>query len=166
MIVVLMGVSGSGKTKIGRALAASLGWPFYDADDLHPPANVAKMSAGIPLTDDDRWPWLDRIVDELARVGANGGNAVLACSALRQVYRDRLARAGDVRFVYLKGDLETIAARLAMRSHKYMPASLLPSQFATLEAPADALVIDIRADVAAKIAAIRAWIKLAAADIE
>ena len=166
MIVVLMGVSGSGKTKIGRALAASLGWPFYDADDLHPPANVAKMSAGVPLTDDDRWPWLDRIVDELARAGANGGNAVLACLALRQVYRDRLARAGDVRFVYLKGDLETIAARLAMRSHKYMPASLLPSQFATLEAPADALVIDIRADVAAKVAAIRAWLKLAAADIE
>ena len=166
MIVVLMGVSGSGKTKIGCTLAASLGWPFYDADDLHPPANVAKMSAGIPLTDDDRWPWLDRIVDELARAGANGGNAVLACSALRQVYRDRLARAGDVRFVYLKGDLETIAARLAVRSHKYMPASLLPSQFATLEAPADALVIDIRADVAAKVAAIRAWLKLAAADIE
>jgi len=166
VIVVLMGVSGSGKTKIGCALAASLGWPFYDADDLHPPANVAKMSAGSPLTDDDRWPWLDRIVDELARAGANGGNAVLACSALRQVYRDRLARAGDVRFVYLKGDLETIAARLAVRSHKYMPASLLPSQFATLEAPADALVIDIRADVAAKIAAIRAGLKLAAADIE
>jgi len=166
VIVVLMGVSGSGKTKIGRALAASLGWPFYDADDLHPPANVAKMSAGIPLTDDDRWPWLDRIVDELARAGANGGSAVLACSALRQVYRDRLARAGDVRFVYLKGDLEMIAARLAVRSHKYMPASLLPSQFATLEEPADALVIDIRADVAAKIAAIRAWLKLAATDIE
>jgi gluconokinase len=166
VIVVLMGVSGSGKTKIGRALAASLGWPFYDADDLHPPENVAKMSAGIPLTDDDRWPWLDRIVDELARAGANGGNAVLACSALRQVYRDRLARAGDVRFVYLKGDLETIATRLAARSHKYMPASLLPSQFATLEEPADALVIDIRADVAEKIAAIRAGLKLDAADIE
>jgi gluconokinase len=166
VIVVLMGVSGSGKTKIGRALAASLGWPFYDADDLHPPANVAKMSAGIPLTDDDRWPWLDRIVDELARAGANGGSAVLACSAPRQVYRDRLGRAGDVRFVYLKGDLETIATRLATRSHKYMPASLLPSQFATLEEPADALVIDIRADVAAKIAAIRAGLKLAAADIE
>ena len=161
MIVVVMGVSGSGKTKIGRTLAASLGWPFYDADDLHPPANVAKMSAGIPLTDDDRWPWLDRIVDELTHAGA-GGNAVLACSALRQVYRDRLARAGDVRFVYLKGDLATIAARLVTRSHKYMPASLLPSQFATLEEPSDALVIDIRAsaDVAAKVAAIREGLKL------
>jgi gluconokinase len=164
MIVVVMGVSGSGKTKIGRELAASLGWPFYDADDLHPAANVAKMSAGIPLTDDDRWPWLDRIVDELTHAGVDGGNAVLACSALRQVYRDRLARAGDVRFVYLKGDLATIAARLAKRSHKYMPASLLPSQFATLEEPTDALVIDIRAspDVAAKVAAIREGLKLSA----
>jgi gluconokinase len=166
VIIVVMGVSGSGKTKIGRALAASLRWPFYDADDLHPPENVAKMSAGIPLTDDDRWPWLDRIVDELTRAGADGGNVVLACSALRQVYRDRLARAGDVRFVYLKGDLETIAARLATRSHKYMPASLLPSQFATLEEPTDALVIDVRADVAEKIAAIRAGLRLTPADIE
>jgi gluconokinase len=166
VIIVVMGVSGSGKTKIGRTLAASLDWPFYDADDLHPPENVAKMSAGIPLTDDDRWPWLDRIVEELTRAGADGGNAVLACSALRQVYRDRLARAGDVHFVYLKGDLETIAARLAARSHKYMPASLLPSQFATLEEPTDALVIDIRADVAEKIAAIRSGLKLPAADIE
>ena len=91
---------------------------------------------------------------------------MLACSALRRVYRERLARAGDVRFVYLKGDLETIAARLAARSHKYMPASLLPSQFATLEEPADALVIDVRADVAAKIAAIRAGLKLGATDIQ
>ena len=156
MIVVLMGVSGSGKTKVGRTLAASLGWSFYDADEFHPPANVAKMAAGTPLTDDDRWPWLDRIVDVLRQAGAEGRNAVLACSALRQVYRDRLARAGDVRFVYLKGDRATIAARLATRTHEYMPASLLPSQFATLEEPADALVIDVRNDLEAKIGAIRA----------
>ena len=155
MIVVLMGVCGSGKTKVGRALAESLGWPFYDADDYHPPANVVKMAAGVPLTDEDRWPWLDRIVEELAHAGANDGNAVLACSALRQIYRDRIARAGNVRFVFLKGDLATIAARLATRSHKYMPASLLPSQLATLEEPADALVVDIRADLQAKIATIR-----------
>src|SRR5438874_5671287 len=161
-----MGVAGSGKTRVGRALAESLGWPFHDADDFHPPANVAKMAAGLPLTDDDRWPWLDRIVDALRQIAVDGGNAVLAGSAVRQIYRDRIARAGNVRFVYLKGDLATIAARLAVRSHKYMPASLLPSQFATLEEPADALVIDIRADVAAKVAAIRAWLKLAAADIE
>ncbi|HEY3178360.1 MAG TPA: gluconokinase [Casimicrobiaceae bacterium] len=155
MIVVLMGVCGSGKTKVGRALAESLGWPFHDADDFHPPANVAKMAAGIPLTDDDRWPWLDRMVDELAHAGADDGNAVLACSALRQIYRDRIARAGNVRFVFLKGDMTTIAERLATRSHKYMPASLLPSQFATLEEPSDALVVDIRADIQAKIATIR-----------
>ena len=155
MIVVLMGVSGSGKTKVGRTLAASLGWSFYDADEFHPPANVAKMAAGTPLTDDDRWPWLDRIVDVLRQAGAEGRNAVLACSALRQVYRDRLARAGDVRFVYLKGDRATIAARLATRTHEYMPASLLPSQFATLEEPADALAIDVSDDLEAKIDAIR-----------
>ncbi len=163
MIVVLMGVCGSGKTRVGRALAESLAWPFYDADDYHPPANVAKMTAGVPLTDDDRWPWLDRIVEELAHAGANDGNAVLACdgnavlacSALRQIYRDRIARAGNVRFVFLKGDLATIAARLAARSHKYMPASLLPSQLATLEEPADALVVDIRADIQVKVATIR-----------
>jgi gluconokinase len=155
VIVVLMGVCGSGKTKVGRALAESLGWPFYDADDYHPPANVAKMAAGVPLTDDDRWPWLDRIVEELAYAGADDGNAVLACSALRQIYRDRIARAGNVRFVFLKGDLATIAARLATRSHKYMPASLLPSQLATLEEPVDALVVDIRADIQVKIATIR-----------
>jgi len=154
VIVVLMGVAGSGKTRVGRALAESLGWPFYDADDFHPPANVAKMAAGIPLTDDDRWPWLDRIVDELAHAGADDSNAVLACSALRQIYRDRIARAGNVRFVFLKGDLATIAARLATRSHKYMPASLLPSQFATLEEPADAFVVDIRADIQAKVVTI------------
>ena len=164
MIVVLMGVSGSGKTRVGRALAESLDWPFHDADDFHPPANVAKMAAGIPLTDDDRWPWLDRIVDSLRQAGANGGNAVLACSALRQIYRDRIARAGNVRFVFLKGDLATIAERLAVRSHKYMPASLLPSQFATLEDPADALVVDIRADIRAKVATIREGLKLSAAN--
>ena len=155
MIVVLMGVCGSGKTRVGRALAESLGWPFYDGDDYHPPANVAKMAAGVPLTDDDRWPWLDRIVEELAHAGADDGNAVLACSALRQIYRDRIARAGNVRFVFLKGDLATIAARLATRRHKYMPASLLPSQLATLEEPADALVVDISADIQAKILTIR-----------
>ena len=110
MIVVLMGVCGSGKTTIGRALAASLGWPFHDADDFHPPTNVEKMAAGIALDDADRWPWLDRIVDELAYAGADRGHVVLACSALRQKYRDRLAHAGNVRFVYLKGDATTIAA--------------------------------------------------------
>ena len=160
MIVVLMGVCGSGKTTIGRALAASLGWPFHDADDFHPPTNVEKMAAGIALDDADRWPWLDRIVDELAYAGAGHGHVVLACSALRQKYRDRLTHAGNVRFVYLKGDATTIAGRLADRAHKYMPASLLPSQFATLEEPVDALIVDIRADVTAQVAAISAGLRL------
>jgi gluconokinase len=156
MIVVMMGVSGAGKTTTGQALAKALGWPFRDADDLHPPANVEKMRAGIPLTDDDRWPWLDRVVEEMRRVEETDGHVVVACSALKRTYRDRLAAAGDVRFAYLAGDYDTIAGRLAERRHKYMPATLLSSQFATLEVPADALVIDIRASVDEQVAAIRA----------
>lgn len=162
MIVVLMGVSGSGKSTVGTALASRLGWPMLDADDLHPPDNVAKMAAGIPLTDDDRWPWLDRVVDELRRLTISGGHAVLACSALRKAYRDRLARAGDVRFVHLRGGEATIAARLASRRHRYMPAGLLGSQFATLETPADAIDIDIEASVEAQVDAIVAALGLAA----
>ena len=164
MIVVLMGVCGSGKTKVGRALAREIGWPFLDADDFHPEANVAKMAAGVPLTDDDRWPWLDRLVSETAAIGARGGHAVLACSALKQAYRDRLARAGNVRFVYLKGDRAAIEPRVASRKSHYMPASLLASQFATLEEPVDATVVDIRLPLAAKLQTIRAQLKLAAGD--
>jgi gluconokinase len=151
MIIVLMGVSGSGKSTVGVALAKALGWPLVEGDDLHPPANVAKMAAGIPLTDADRWPWLDRIVVELRRIIASEGNAVLACSALKQSYRDRLAQAGDIRFVYLRGDRQTIAARLAARRHRFMPATLLDSQFAALEAPDDAIDVDIRASVDAQV---------------
>jgi len=151
-----MGVSGSGKSVVGQALAAALGWPFLDADDFHPEANVAKMAAGTPLTDDDRWPWLDRLAAEMGAINARGASAVLACSALRQAYRDRLVPAGDVRFVYLKGDHETIAARIAGRRHRYMPATLLASQFATLEEPPDALVVDVRLPVAAQVEAIAA----------
>jgi gluconokinase len=154
MIVVLMGVSGSGKSTTGAALAAALGWRLIDADDLHPPQNVAKMAAGIPLTDDDRWPWLDRIVDTLRRTTAEGANVILACSALKQRYRDRLAQAGDVRFVHLRGDPQTIAARLATRHHRYMPAALLESQFAALEVPSDAIDVDITMSVDAQVAAI------------
>jgi gluconokinase len=156
VIVVLMGVSGCGKTAVGRALAADLGWPFVDADDYHPEANVAKMAAGTPLTDADRWPWLDRLADEMAALNERGADAVFACSALKQVYRDRFSRAGDVRFVHLKGDYETIAARVATRTHRYMPAALLTSQFATLEEPHDAIVVDVRDAISAKIAKIRA----------
>jgi gluconokinase len=159
LIVVLMGVSGCGKTVVGQALAASLGWPFLDGDDFHPAENVAKMAAGTPLTDADRGPWLDRLAREIRGVLAAGGHAVLACSALRQAYRDRLAAGGgsqgDVRFVHLKGDTATIAARLASRHHRYMPAALLASQLATLEEPADAIVVDIRGSVDDEVASIR-----------
>ena len=149
-----MGVSGSGKSTVGPVLAAELNWPFLDADTLHPPANVAKMANGVPLTDADRWPWFDRIVAEMRRYAAAGKNVVIACSALKQAYRDRLASGGSVRVVYLKGDAETIAPRLAGRRGHFMPPSLLASQFATLEEPDNAIVVDIAQPVAAQVAAI------------
>ena len=148
MIVVLMGVCGCGKTTVGRALTERLGWPFHDADDFHPAVNVAKMAAGEPLNDDDRRPWIERLTSEMAAINGRGGDAVLACSALKQSYRDQLAHAGDVHFVYLRGDEATIAPRLAARGDHYMPASLLASQFAALEEPRDATVVDIRSSLA------------------
>jgi gluconokinase len=154
MIVVLMGVSGSGKSTVGTALAARLGWPMIDADDLHPAANVEKMRAGTPLTDEDRAPWLDRVVDAARAASVRSGNVVLACSALKQRYRDRIRQAGDVRFVHLTGRADVIAERLAARRHRYMPASLLASQIATLEAPGDAIVIDVDATVDVQVQAI------------
>jgi gluconokinase len=153
MIVVVMGVCGCGKTTVGRALADRLGWPFFDADDFHPQANVAKMAAGVALSDEDRGPWLDRLAAEMRAVARTGQHAVLACSALKESYRRRIARGiasvdgdegFDVRIVYLKGDADTIQPRLALRSGHYMPPSLLASQFAALEEPTDAMVIDIR----------------------
>jgi gluconokinase len=160
MIVVVMGVSGSGKTTIGRALADELGWPFLDADDFHPAGNVAKMAAGTPLADADRWPWLDALAAKIAAVLAAGGHAVLACSALREAYRARIAagarRPDDIRFVHLEGDRATIAARLAARQHRYMPATLLDSQFATLETPVDAIKVDVRQTIPGQVAQIRA----------
>jgi gluconokinase len=155
MIVVVMGVCGCGKTTVGKALAAALGWRFFDADDFHPPANIEKMAAGIPLTDTDRWPWLDRLAAEMGAIERAGGHAVLACSALRQAYRDRLAVAGDVRFVHLRGDRATIAARVAARPGHYMPATLVDSQFAALELPAEAIDVDITLPVADQVAVVR-----------
>jgi gluconokinase len=162
VIVVVMGVAGCGKTTVGRALAQELGWTFVEADDLHPRANVAKMASGIALTDEDRWPWYDRIVAELRRRAGRGEHVVLACSALRRAYRERLARAGALRFVYLKADAVTIAARLGARQGHFMPASLLASQLATLEEPADAIVSDAAQNVAAQVAAIARALREAA----
>ena len=156
-----MGVSGCGKTTIGRALAETQSWPFLDADDFHPATNVDKMRAGTALTDDDRRPWLDGLAAEMTAINARGGNAVLGCSALKEAYRDRLARGGDVRIVYLKGDRATIEPRLAARAGHYMPPSLLTSQFAALEEPANAIVVDIRLSATEQVAAIRDALSLA-----
>lgn len=141
--VVVMGVSGSGKSTIGKLLAERLGWVFRDADDDHPSENVAKMASGTPLTDADRAPWLAILARRIANAQSNNQPLVLACSALKQSYRDQLAAGSSgVRFVYLKGTREEIAARVAERHH-FMPASLLDSQFATLEEPDDAIVVSI-----------------------
>ena len=138
--IVLMGVAGSGKTTVGRLLAHKLGWSFHDADDFHPPANIEKMRQGIPLVDEDRWPWLDRL-NALLRTETD---VVLGCSALKQSYRARLADdVEDVRWVHLTGSFELIAARLSARKGHYMPSTLLASQFQTLEPPRDALLLDV-----------------------
>jgi gluconokinase len=152
MIVLVMGVAGSGKTTIGEALALELGWPFIDADDYHPPENVAKMKAGVPLEDADRWPWLSILNNELKRLE----DAVLACSALKASYRERLAQ-GIERFttVYLDGDFALINERMKSRRHRYMPPALLKSQFAALEPPADAIRVDVAADPSSCVALIR-----------
>lgn len=148
MMAIVMGVSGCGKTTIGRALARELGCEFLDADDFHPVANIRKMASGTALTDDDRWPWLDAIVAAMHEHAAQGRGTVIACSALKETYRERLRRGGGVldelRIVYLKGDAATIAGRLASRGGHFMPAVLLASQFAALEEPEDAIVVDIR----------------------
>ena len=130
--IVVMGVSGSGKSTVGAALAQRLGVPFADADDFHPPANIAKMTAGIPLDDDDRYPWLDAIGHWLAERCGDGG--VMSCSALKRKYRDQLRKhCPQTEFVHLSGSPEVIAARQASRPGHFMPASLMASQFATLE---------------------------------
>jgi gluconokinase len=135
--LVIMGVSGSGKTTVGELLARRLGWDLMEGDRLHPPANVEKMRQGIPLDDADREPWLDRIGEELRAWGAAGRSGILTCSALKRAYRARILSARpDVRFVYLKGSPELIGSRVSVRHHEYMPASLLKSQFETLEEPA------------------------------
>jgi gluconokinase len=136
LVLVVMGVSGSGKTTVGALLAGRLGWSFAEADDFHPAANIAKMRSGIPLDDSDRIPWLQAIAAQIDRWRADGRNGVVTCSALKRRYRDIImGDRPEVRLVYLKGDREVIAHRLAARHGHFMPANLLDSQFADLEEP-------------------------------
>ena len=139
-----MGVSGSGKTTIGRGFAEATGWAFEEGDRWHPPANVEKMRAGTPLGDDDRWPWLDALARAIGGWIAADRPTILACSALKQAYRERLSGGRkEVAFAYLRGSSELVGSRVVARRHDYMPPTLLPSQFAALEEPADATVLDI-----------------------
>lgn len=134
--LIVMGVASSGKSTIAKKLAEKLGWTFEDGDDFHPQANVAKMSAGQPLTDDDRWPWLQSIADEIDKVSGSGGQVVVACSALKRAYRDVLVHGrGDIGIVYLDGSRELIGERMAARKGHFMPPGLLDSQCKTLEPP-------------------------------
>ncbi|MCC3427529.1 MAG: gluconokinase [Microcoleus sp. PH2017_29_MFU_D_A] len=143
MIIMVMGVSGSGKTTVGKLLAESLNWDFSDADDFHPPGNIEKMSRGIPLEDADRLPWLLHLQGTIDRWLLENKNVVLACSGLKASYREMLFRDKQrMKIVYLKGDFELFAARLKTRENHYMKADLLSSQFATLEEPENAIIID------------------------
>jgi gluconokinase len=145
MIVVLMGVSGSGKTTVGKVLAQQLGWTFLDADDFHPAANIEKMRRGVPLNDDDRRPWLAALRDRLDAARTRGEDVVLACSALKHDYQVYLSQhdPDEIRYVYLHGSEELIRRRLAARTGHFMSPSLLHSQFETLEPPEHALEVDV-----------------------
>jgi gluconokinase len=135
VIVILFGVSGTGKTTVGKLLARKRGWRFLEADDFHPAANVEKMRSGHPLTDEDRWPWLERLRREIERSLTAGENAVLACSALKRAYRDRLRVSDEVKFVLLRGDYALVEKQLRSRHGHFMNAGLLQSQFDDLEEP-------------------------------
>jgi gluconokinase len=155
MVVVVMGVAGSGKSTVGPLLARALGGDFAEGDKFHPAANVAKMSNGVPLDDADRKPWLEAMASAIRFWSRQDRPTVLACSALKRSYRAILADgAPELRFVFLKGEQTVIAARMAQRRNHFMPPSLLDSQFAALEEPDDAIVADIRQEPAAIIAAV------------
>jgi gluconokinase len=155
-----MGVSGSGKTTVGRQLARELAWQFADADDYHSPANVEKMRAGMPLTDADRKPWLEQLRTLIAGWIAEGKNAVLACSALRQVYRERLSVDKQVKFVYLKAARDVLSQRLQLRRGHYMKEAMLTSQLRTLEEPIDSTIVNANESPAKIVREIRANLKL------
>jgi gluconokinase len=157
MLILVMGVAGSGKTTVARRLASALGWEYADGDDFHSPENVAKMTAGIPLTDDDRVPWLDALHTAIRQHESAGRHVVLACSALKARYRDRICSASTrPTIVYLKADRALVFARMSRRHDHYMPTSLIDSQFAALEEPGDALVFAADARLDDVVSAVRA----------
>ena len=161
MVVILFGVTGAGKTAVGRLLAADLGWSFYDADDFHSAASVEKMRTGIPLNEADRWPWLDRLRARIEASLSTSENAVLACSALKAAYREHLTVSNEVKLVHLDGSFDLIAGRLRARRGHYMNPELLQSQFDALEPPhGDALVVDVRKSPAEIVRAIRESLQL------
>lgn len=161
MILIVMGVTGAGKTTVGKLLAAGLGWQFADADDFHPPANIEKMRRGIPLTDDDRKPWLDRLRVEITSWIANSRSVVLACSALKSSYRQELEVGPEVRFIYLKGSSSLIAERLRSRHGHFAGEKILAGQFADLEEPRNAVTVDVSISPPEIVAEIRQRLRLA-----
>jgi gluconokinase len=162
MVLIVMGVTGAGKTTIGRALATSLGWEFHDGDDLHTEASKRKMRRGIPLTDSDRAPWLATLRTLIEAMLSEGRNGVVACSALKQSYRDELVvDPNSVKVVYLKGSKQVIAERLRNRAAHFMNPDLLQSQIDTLEEPRDAIVVDLSTAPEAIVNLIEARLKLA-----
>jgi gluconokinase len=155
MFILIMGVTGSGKTTIGRLLSVSLGWPFFDADDFHSAQNVRKMASGVPLTDEDRRPWLQELHRLISQRTEEGESGVLACSALKQAYRSMLCSDNPVEVVYLKAHPELIRSRLERRRGHYMPPELIESQFRDLEEPQSALVVDAAMSAEQAVAMVR-----------
>jgi len=160
MIVIIMGVTGAGKTTVGVLLAQQLGWQFADADDFHSAANKQKMSQGIPLTDADRMPWLQALNEAMVHWQVSGQNGVLACSALKQAYRERLSQGLTVKFVYLRGSADLILGRLQLRKGHYAKGDLVASQLTDLEVPQDSYVVDIDNDPESMVREIRRGLKL------
>lgn len=167
LVVAVMGVSGSGKTTVAVDLAHYFNWPYREGDALHPPANIAKMSRGIALTDEDRWPWLRLVAGWIDAQRAVGGPGIITCSLLKRSYRDLvIGNRNGVRLLYLRGDKQVIAERIAERKGHFMPPSLLDSQFADLEEPGPdehALVVDVNGPIEATLAAARTAVEQAAA---
>ena len=143
MLIIITGVSGVGKTTIGKLLSENIGWTFYEGDDYHTNVNLAKMRNGTPLTDDDRWPWLDALRRKISEIVVHEENAILSCSALKESYRTRLGSGlKDIVFVYLRGDYQLVRNRITKRVGHFMSANLIASQYSDLEEPQDTIVVD------------------------